>query len=135
MRKTSAAVACLAVIWWVGAALAAPAAADPKGSLDGKTFVGEVGEKGKKGEKDTLHFADGRFHSAGCDAYGFADAPYTAALASDGSVTWTAETSSSKEGKISWTGKVKGDKLEGTYVWAKPGQAPIDYWIKATEQK
>ena len=90
MRKTSAALACLGVTLLVAAAaLAAPEA---KGSLDGKTFVGEVGEKGKKEEKDTLHFADGRFRSAACDAYGFADAPYTAALASDGSVTWTAET-------------------------------------------
>ena len=105
----------------------------PSATLDGKTFSGESAEKGKtKTEKDTLKFAAGRFRSLACDTYGFGDAPYVATAALDGSISWTAETASAKEGKIQWKGKVKGDTLEGTYVWMKAGQAPIEYWIKGS---
>jgi hypothetical protein len=139
MRKTI-----LALPWILAVAvlcLARPAAAaDAKGVLDGKTFVGETGEKGgktgaAKTEKDTLHFANGKFHSVACDPYGFTEAPYTATTAADGSVQWTSEATSSKEGKILWKGTVKGDSLTGTFTWTKAGQAPIEYWVKAAAQK
>ena len=136
MRKTILVLACLVAV--LGLARAA-AAADAKGALDGKTFVGETGEKGKaagaKAEKDTLHFADAKFHSTGCDAYGFTEAPYTATTAADGTIQWTSEATSAKEGKIHWKGTVKGDTLTGTFTWTKAGQAPIDYWVKATAPK
>jgi hypothetical protein len=106
-------------------------------SLEGKTFAAETGEKGKSAgpEKETISFKNGRFHSAACDQYGFGDAPYTAMGAADGSVAWTAETTSAKEGKIQWKGTVKGDQLESTYVWTKAGQDPIEYWLKGTAKK
>ena len=116
------------------AAIAAPEG--PAGTLDGKTFVAETAAKGKtKGDKDTLTFDKGRVRSTACDAYGFEDAPYVATTAQDGSISWTAETASAKEGKIQWKGSVKGDKLDGTYVWIKAGQAPIEYWMKGTAKK
>jgi len=136
MRKTGLLLGCaVAVLCLVGR----PAAAADANALDGKTFVGETGEKGKaasaKKEKDTLHFANGKFHSTGCDPYGFTAAPYTATAAADGTVHWTSESTSAKEGKIVWQGSVKGDTLTGTYIWTKAGQKPIEYWIKATAQK
>jgi hypothetical protein len=113
------------------------AATDAKTSLDGKTFLGESGEKGKPAmaEKDTLRFENGRFRSVACDAYGFGDAAYTATAGADGSVRWTAETTSPKEGKIEWKGTVQGDRIEATYVWTKAGQKPIEYWMKGTARK
>ncbi len=111
--------------------LAAAAAAD----LDGKSFVGEAGEKGKPaGEKDEITFAAGQFHSKACDPWGFGKAPYKAST-KEGVTTFEAETSSPKEGKIRWTGNVKGDILEGRYIWTKAGQAPIEYWVKGTLKK
>ena len=132
MKRTFFAIACvLMALSFAAASFASPDA--PAATLDGKTFVGESGEKGKtKADKDTVKFAAGRFRSVACDAYGFGDAPYVATTAPDGSISWTAETASPKEGKIQWKGKVKGDKLEGPYVWMKAGQAPIEYWMKAT---
>ncbi|HEY6148503.1 MAG TPA: hypothetical protein VIZ69_12420 [Thermoanaerobaculia bacterium] len=132
MKRTFFATACvLMALSFAAASFASPDA--PAGTLDGKTFAGESGEKGKtKADKDTVKFAAGRFRSVACDAYGFGDAPYVATTAPDGSISWTAETASPKEGKIQWKGKVKGDKLDGTYVWMKSGQAPIEYWMKAT---
>lgn len=116
--------------------LAGLAAAPAGGPLDGKTFVAETGEKGKPAQKetDTLQFAAGRFHSLACDPYGFAEAPYTAAM-QDGVLRWQAETTSPKEGKIRWSGTVRGDLLAGTYTWTKAGQAPIEYWLRGTLKK
>jgi hypothetical protein len=34
-----------------------------------------------------------------------------------------------------WTGTVKGELLEGTAVWTKPGQADISYWVKGKLKK
>ncbi len=132
IKKAFFAIACVTVaLSFAAASLASPDG--PAATLDGKAFTGESGEKGKtKTDKDTLTFANGRFRSLACDAYGFGDAPYVATTAPDGTIAWTAETASAKEGKIQWKGKVKGDKLEGTYVWIKAGQAPIEYWMKAT---
>jgi len=130
-------LAVLAAVLGLGLAAGISAAPDAKASLDGKSFAGESGEKGKPAmaEKDTIRFEKGRFRSVACDAYGFGDAAYTATAAGDGSVRWTAETTSPKEGRIQWQGTVKGDQIEATYVWTKAGQKPIEYWMKGTVQK
>jgi hypothetical protein len=39
---------------------------------------------------------------------------------------------SAKEGKNHWKGTVKGNAIEGTQVWTKAGQAPIEYWFRGT---
>lgn len=99
------------------------------GALDDKTFAGDMGEKGKaKGDKDELVFKDGKFHSVACEKYGFGDAAYTATV-NGGTTTFEAVTTSTKEGKMKWSGTVAGDKLYGTATWYKDGQAPIEYWF------
>lgn len=109
-------------------------AAAQEGALDGKTFSGEMGEKGKKGDGDELIFKDGKFSSAACEKYGFGDAPYTATVSGD-TTTFEADTVSAKEGKMKWTGTVTGDKLDGTVMWYKEGQAPVEYWFKTELKK
>jgi hypothetical protein len=101
-----------------------------QGALDGMTFVGEGGEKGKAmTEKDIIKFKKGRLHSEACDVYGFDKGKYTTTKSSDVTM-FEAETISKKEGKIQWKGSVKGDVIEGTYIWTKAGQAPIEYMFK-----
>lgn len=112
----------------------APAEAALADPFAGATFVGESGEKGQAaGEKETLTFKDGRFHSLACDPWGFGDAAYKVLKSPDG-VTFSAETTSAKEGRMVWHGVLKGSQLEGTAVWTKPGQAAAEYWFKATRQ-
>lgn len=72
--------------------------------------------------------------SKSCDPYGFSAAPYKASLR-DGVVSFEADTVSPKEGRMHWSGKVRGEALEGTAIWTKAGQADIHYWIKATLRK
>jgi len=126
---------------WVGALAIAvwglvPAVGAAEGPLDGKTFVAESGEQGKKAEgpKDEITFRDGRMRSSACDAYGFGDGSYTT-MNHPGMVMFRAKTESPKEGVIEWNGTVRGDDLEGTYVWTKTGQKPITYWMKGTVKK
>ena len=103
--------------------------------LDGKRFVGELGEKGKtKGDKDTFTFKDGRFRSTACDRYGFGDAPY-AVKEEGGKMVVTAETTSKKEGTMTWTLNVDGDTLSGVSMWKKGDKAPREYWVKASLKK
>ena len=114
-------------------ALAIGSVALAKGAaLDGKKFSVDSGEKGKPADKavETLTFKDGKFHSLACDQYGFGDGAYTTTKAAAGTA-WEADTTSAKEGKIHWKGTVTGDAVEGTFVWTKAGQAPIEYWFKS----
>jgi hypothetical protein len=106
-----------------------------QGLLDGKTFVGQTGEKGKTtGDAEEVTFTAGTFHSKECDPYGFKAAPYKATR-KDGVISFAADTTSAKEGKMHWAGTVEGDVLEGTAVWTKPGQAEAHYWVKGTLKK
>ena len=111
---------------------ALPAVAqDAQGILDGKIFVGDIGDKGKAAsDQDEINFKNGKFHSVGCDQWGFGDAPYTARK--DGNtIRFHAITVSPTDGKIEWDGVVKGDSLEAKYVWTKERW----YWKDAHEEK
>ncbi len=114
----------------------ASAAFAATGALDGKTFVVQTGEEGKKAEavSDEIAFRDGKMHSSGCDSYGFGDGEYTT-MNHQGALMFRARTNSAKEGVIAWNGTVRGDDLQGQYVWTKPGQKPIVYWMKGTVKK
>jgi len=106
------------------------------GALDGKTFTVESWVKGKKATepKDELSFADGKLHSVGCDQFGFTASAYTT-TDEKGATKFQSTATSEKEGKIEWSGMVKGDAVEGKYVWSKTGQAPIEYAFKGTLKK
>ncbi len=112
----------LCVAMALGTAWAAGALAQA-GALDGKSFTGTFTEKGRtRGDKDTLVFKDGKFRSTACDAYGFSEAAYSA-TAGGGGTTFEATTTSPREGTMTWKGTVRGDRIEGTAVWMKKGQA------------
>lgn len=105
------------------------------GMLDGKTFVGEIGEQGNaSGDKDELIFRDGTFHPTACDPYGFGDGAYTATASGD-VITFEAETISPTDGTLKWQGTVRGDMLEGTSIWYRPGKEPVEHWMKGQIQQ
>jgi len=112
-----------------------------QGSLDGKTFTVDTGDMGKSAsDKDVLVFKDGKFHSTGCDQYGFGDGAYMATVKGD-TVTFESETTSPTKGKMNWRGTVQGDKIEVSYVWTdsahwyKPNPKPLEKWGKGELKK
>lgn len=107
-------------------------------ALDGKTFVAQSGEKGKQaGSKDTIVFRNGRFLSEGCTPFGFGDAPYRATV--DGAaIRFHAETRSPTHGTMVWDGIVRGDAIEGTYLWTRERwywNIKREYWYKGQREK
>lgn len=116
---------------------AAPAAAPAALPLDGKVFVVDFGPLGKPADEkdDVLTFRDGRFHSKSCDKYGFGTAPYHATTEGT-AVAFTAETSSDKEGRLAWKGRIEDGTIAGTIVhYPKPGwfnrnPQPRELWFK-----
>ena len=119
----------IAMFVLIGLMVALPAYSSP---LEGKTFVGEIAKKGEvKGDPDTFSFKSGKFHSTGCDPYGFTPSPYRVGKIGD-SWTFASESTSAKEGKMAWKGTIDGDSISGTAVWTKPGQAPIEYTFTGT---
>jgi hypothetical protein len=134
MRTTIPRIVVAAVAAALTTGLTRPSAgADAPVTLDGKTFVGETAEKGKSAQSspEEIVFKDGTFRSKACDAYGFTEAAYTVKTRY-GAAIFSAETHSPNEGTIRWKGKVEGDKLEGTYIWTKEGQPPMEGTVKAT---
>lgn len=112
-------------------------AEEPKksGSLDGKSFVTQMGEKGKgSGIPDTLLFKEGKFYSTGCEAWGFGWATYTVTSES-GASTFESTTTSPVEGMMKWKATIKGDQIEGGVIWTKSGQRDIEYWLKGSIKK
>jgi hypothetical protein len=105
--------------------------------LDGKAFVADAGVQGKEADEknDIISFTGGKFHSSGCDKYGFGKGDYRAAASGD-AVSFEAETLSEKDGRLTWKGVVRGDSIEGTFVhYRKPGfftpnPAPVEHWFK-----
>jgi hypothetical protein len=125
MNRTSAAALTVAALLSAGAQAQ---------TLDGRTFTGVFIERGKtSGDADTLTFKDGRFRSSACDRYGYADAPYKAVAAADGT-RFEAETQSAKYGKLLWSGQVRGGKLDATVMMQREGKTPIENWVVAGEK-
>ena len=120
----------IATILVVAALIAAPAFAI---LLEGKTFKGEMTKEGdKKPEPDTFIFSGGTFRSTGCDTYGFKAAPY-AVEKIENAMRFTSVATSEKEGTMTWKGVVRGKTVEGTAVWEKDGQEPVNFTFKGTQ--
>ena len=107
---------------WIALFLFVLATPGYSGILDGKTFVGENGVIGESGsEKDEIKFENGKFFSVGCGEYGFGDADYT--TRTDGErIFFTADIYSDKYGRITYSGVVKDDELNGTFIWFDKGK-------------
>ncbi len=123
------------------ALLAAPLVITPAvaqtATLDGKVFVADAGEKGKAADEkgDVITFKDGKFHSSACDQYGYGKGNYKSTAQADG-ISFEAETTSEKDGKLVWKGVVRGDTIDGTFIHYRKGgffnsnPAPIEHWFK-----
>ena len=108
-------------------------AADAKGLLDGKTFLGQVCAKGQtEGDSDVLTFKGGRFHSLACEKYGFGDGAYTATN-SGGFILFTAETHSDN-GTIMWQGRATKNSIDGSMVFRRK-KTWYNFFLPSTEEK
>jgi hypothetical protein len=121
----------------IALAVVVPAAHAQTALLDNRVFVADAGLKGKAADEkdDVITFANGKFHSKTCDQYGYDKGDYKATRTGD-TVQFEAVTLSEKYGRNVWSGTVKGNEIEGTFLfYPKPGffnknPAPEEHWFK-----
>jgi hypothetical protein len=107
--------------------------------LDGKTFIAKTGMMGEEAvHEDILVFRSGKFYSEACSPWGFDGGDYTTRIEGD-TVYFEAITLSPKHGKMVWKGQVRGDAIDGTYIWTKERwywkNARQDKWFKGSLKK
>ena len=130
MKRRGVAVM-VAAIGLMGMALPVWATA---GTLDGKTFSGQIGPQGKnEGKDDSFVFQDGTFESTLCATFGYSKGAYTTEPVGM-TLAFTAETADKKGGTMTWKGVIKGDIIEGTAVSAEHGQTS-ESWFRGTLQQ
>jgi hypothetical protein len=106
---------------------------DGLGFLDGRAFACQMSDGGAETTEETIEFHGGRFHSVGCDEHGFTTGTYASTRLRD-TTSFQAVTTSKTEGRIDWRGMVRGNAIEGSAIWSKPGASPINYTFRGTEQ-
>lgn len=124
------------------APLPASALSEAQRALEGRRFDTTAGLVGKVAHvpSDILSFKDGLFHSSDCDQYDYGKGRYTARTEGD-AVTFEAETSSPTYGRNVWKGTVRGNAIEGEFVfhrkptWWRQNPEPLVHWYKGPELK
>lgn len=126
----------LSLVGWVSPT----SGTEPAHLLDGLTFVGKNGEKGQPldpNEDEEFVFEDGHFTSVSCYPYNFGSGEYSARRVGD-TIHFEAVTMSPTHGKIAWTGMVKGNTAEATFVWTKQRwywNTHREYWFKGVRKE
>ncbi|MBC7885843.1 MAG: hypothetical protein H7X99_10230 [Saprospiraceae bacterium] len=99
--------------------------------LDGKSFMLTTWDVNhpEKLDKDLLIFKNGMMDSEACHQYGFSAAAYKSKIEND-KISFSGTISSATEGTIRIDGNSFKNKIEGTMLWKKAGQAEIKYAFK-----
>ena len=100
--------------------------------LDGKSYSLQMMDENKpdKREKGILHFIKGKIDAEQFRQYGFKPAPYSADEMASGAIGLDAICTSSKEGTLNWSAKIKGDLIGGSVVWKKNDHSVVTYKFK-----
>lgn len=95
--------------------------------LNGKHYTITISTGGNVDGTEVFSFTDKTAESDECLKYGFAASEYTCSPAADGSLQFATTMTSAQEGRMDWKGTVGPDRISGSFVWSKPGQADINY--------
>jgi hypothetical protein len=130
----------LVAVTCTAAAPRALAQAASKEGLDGRRFDTTAGMTGKPAHvpSDILSFEGGLFHSSDCDQYEYGKGRYSTRRDGD-AIHFEAQTESASYGRNVWKGVVRGDTIEGEFVfhrkptWWRPNPEPLPHWFKGKE--
>lgn len=114
-----------------------PANATPQAftctQLNGKQYMITISTGGKVDGTEIFSFHDKTAESNECLKYGFSASEYTCTPVSGGeSVQFATTMTSPQEGRMDWKGTVTSERMSGTFVWSKPGQADIPYTFEGS---
>ena len=103
--------------------------------LNGKAYAITIYTGGKVDGNEIFSFHEKTAESDECLKYGFAASEYTCSATAEGSLHFTTSMTSEQEGRMDWTGTAGPDKISGSFVWSKPGQADIHYTFEGPLKK
>ncbi|MCK6693134.1 MAG: hypothetical protein L6Q97_13680 [Thermoanaerobaculia bacterium] len=103
--------------------------------LNGKAYAITIYTGGKVDGNEIFTFHEKTAESDECLKYGFAASEYTCSPAADGSLQFATTMTSEQEGRMDWKGTAGPDRISGSFVWSKAGQADIHYTFEGSLRK
>lgn len=83
----------------------------------------------------TLSFNEGKMTFSEAEKYGFVADEYKWKQKNDSTLTFLCVVKSPKNGVMTWEGKVIHDKMEGTCIWTRKVENPVNYTFKGSRLK
>jgi hypothetical protein len=124
------AILCAGTVWAVPTLLA----------LDGTSWRVDVNpdaqakDKGEQDFSETITFADGKLVTNEGVNLGFGSASYTVSRSGEKDWNFTAEQTSSTQGKYVWSGTIHGGDIRGKLVWTKSDNTRWTYSFKGDKK-
>lgn len=101
--------------------------------LAGRTFAISLYEGKERDSNQALKFNDGKMTFSEAEQYGFVADSYKWKQKNDSTWTFLSISKSSKNGIMTWEGKVTGSHIEGTCIWSRKVENPVNYTFKGSE--
>ena len=98
--------------------------------LDGRQYQVDLFIKEDKDSHQSLVFQEGTMTFSEGATYGFKAEPYKCKQKNDSTWTFLTISESKKNGTMTWDGKVVNDTIQGTIIWTRPVENPINYTFK-----
>lgn len=107
----------------------------PEKALDGKKYAIVMYEGKVKDANEQLTFSEGMMSFLQSVKYGFSTEEYKCKQKNDSTWTFLSVSHSKKNGLMTWEGKVINDQIEGTCIWTRLLENPINYTFKGMQVK
>jgi hypothetical protein len=98
--------------------------------LDGKKFSIEMYVGKEKDTHEQLSFSNGIMDFLQSTKYGFVPDEYKFKQKNDSTYTFLSVSKSKKNGVMTWEGKIINEDIEGTCIWTRLVENPVNYTFK-----
>ena len=98
--------------------------------LDGKRYSIQMYVGKEKDSNEVLTFSNGVMNFMQSTKYGFSTDEYKCKQKNDSTFTFLTVSKSKKNGVMTWEGKVVNEKIEGTCIWTRNVENPVNYTFK-----
>lgn len=111
------------------------ASAGPRDAFEGKWTVTLTSDDGGKPIDDTLTFKNTRFTSEKQKAQGFGETEYELDSRGGQIMTFTATSTSKKEGSAKWTGQASLGEISGSMTLTRPDGSSATYTYRGKKEQ
>ncbi|MBA2422789.1 MAG: hypothetical protein H0V61_06150 [Chitinophagales bacterium] len=120
----------LIILWNICFFISLTNAQMKSGLLDGKKYSVEMYVGKEKDTHEQLSFSNGIMDFLQSTKYGFVPDEYKFKQKNDSTYTFLTISRSKKNGVMTWEGKIVNDDIEGTCIWTRLVENPVNYTFK-----